>query len=136
MKCRVRAVIEHEGKLFLVRHQGYDTWCLPGGGMDDGESIAAAMKRELLEELGIVAEVGSLLVVHQFERNEHYEGPEFFVRVSNPEAFQDIDLTQTSHGAAEIAEYGFFDRSTLGNLRPAFLQTMQFNDNHIEAVLE
>ncbi len=42
--------------LFLLRHidkpQG-GTWCLPGGKVDPGETLAAAAARELFEETGL-----------------------------------------------------------------------------------
>lgn len=50
---------EYNGKiLFLLRHkdkiQG-ETWCVPGGKVDEGETLAEAALRELQEESGIVA---------------------------------------------------------------------------------
>lgn len=54
----VAAVIDDgEGRVLLAlrpedKHQG-GLWEFPGGKIDDGESAAAALKRELFEELGI-----------------------------------------------------------------------------------
>lgn len=136
MKTRVRAVIEQDGKLFVVQHQGHQTWCLPGGGVDDGESLHAALTREMMEELGVVPDIGPLLVVHQFMRGDLYEGPEFFFRVRNAADFMNIDLTQTTHGAHEIGQFGFYVASGLVDARPSLLTSIKFDDNCPAVVLE
>ncbi len=47
----VRAmVIDGSGCVFLVKHSYIDGWCLPGGGVETGESIMSALVRELAEE--------------------------------------------------------------------------------------
>lgn len=54
IKKRAQAIIIEQGKLLMVRH--FDTtigkhyWCLPGGGIEPGESAEQAVVRELLEE--------------------------------------------------------------------------------------
>ena len=42
------------GRIVLVRHSYQSGWHLPGGGVDRGEAPAAAVIRELREELGFV----------------------------------------------------------------------------------
>ncbi|GAY20093.1 NUDIX domain-containing protein [Sphingobium fuliginis] len=56
LRRKVRAlVINDGGDVLLVRPHGYreGEWTLAGGGVEDGESPVAAMRRELAEELGI-----------------------------------------------------------------------------------
>jgi ADP-ribose pyrophosphatase YjhB (NUDIX family) len=54
-RIRVSAVLRREGRILLCKHEkdGRDNWLLPGGGVNLGESIAAALRRELAEECGI-----------------------------------------------------------------------------------
>jgi ADP-ribose pyrophosphatase YjhB (NUDIX family) len=61
----VMAWIEDEDqKVLLVRQAlGLRLWTLPGGKVKRGESLVKALKRELYEETGLDAQIGSLLGV-------------------------------------------------------------------------
>ena len=48
-----RAVLRRDDGLFAVMHiSKYGVYILPGGGMEDGEAVEEAMRREIAEETG------------------------------------------------------------------------------------
>lgn len=59
----VAAVVEHEGLILACRRRPEKAaggkWEFPGGKIEPSESAAAALIREIQEELGIVVEIGS-----------------------------------------------------------------------------
>lgn len=63
MTLGVRAVVlDADGRVFLVRHSYVAGWHLPGGGVEPGETMIAALARELREEGNI--EVSSPPALH------------------------------------------------------------------------
>ena len=51
-------------KVLLTRRADNGRWCLPGGGMESGESAAEACEREVLEETGLTVRVKRLIGVY------------------------------------------------------------------------
>ncbi|HSJ87691.1 MAG TPA: NUDIX domain-containing protein, partial [Anaerolineales bacterium] len=45
-------LFNHEGKFLLTQRQDNGQWCLPGGAVEPGESLAEACEREVFEETG------------------------------------------------------------------------------------
>ena len=55
----------NKNKVLLVKHTYLNEWALPGGGVEVGESMKDGLKRELLEEVGILCEEESLIGIFQ-----------------------------------------------------------------------
>ncbi len=76
------ALLFQEGKIFAARRGASPypyvahKYEFPGGKIEAGESGVAAVKRELLEELNLKVEVGSLYAKHTFEY------PDFIITLS------------------------------------------------------
>jgi ADP-ribose pyrophosphatase YjhB (NUDIX family) len=54
-RLRVSALLRWQSRVLLCRQEkpGKEYWLLPGGGVDGGETLIAALRRELGEELGL-----------------------------------------------------------------------------------
>jgi ADP-ribose pyrophosphatase YjhB (NUDIX family) len=57
-RIRVSAILRWEGRILLLRHEksSGEIWLLPGGGVQTGESLVRALRRELQEETGLFPE--------------------------------------------------------------------------------
>ena len=66
VRIRVAGILCEKEKILLVSHKKKDNiyWLLPGGGVDYGESLDEALKREFSEELNIDIDVHDLILVN------------------------------------------------------------------------
>ena len=60
----VNVAVIHDGKILLTKRDDFETWILPSGGVEDGESIAQAAIRETKEETGLDVELTRLVGVY------------------------------------------------------------------------
>ncbi len=86
----VGAVIIHpDGRLFLAQRgekakNERGTWEFPGGAVEFGETLAAALQREMREEYGIEIAVGELLDVVDHilpDEGQHWVSPSFLCTI-------------------------------------------------------
>lgn len=130
----VRGIVYKDGQILaqeLINKQGEGRgfFCTPGGGVDPKEDLITALRREMIEETGIEPVIGNLLFVQQFaDTGAHGEEEqlEFFFAIQNPDDYTSIDLSQTSHGLAEMVSCEFIDAKT-SNIYPTFLQEVDID---------
>jgi len=63
-KLIVAALIEKDNKFLLTKEileSGTEYWIIPGGGVEFGENLADAVKREIKEEIGLEIEIIDLI---------------------------------------------------------------------------
>lgn len=53
----VNVAVFQNGRVLLTQREDFEVWCLPGGGVDPGESLAQAAIREVREETGLDVEL-------------------------------------------------------------------------------
>jgi 8-oxo-dGTP diphosphatase len=86
MKRVVAALIEKDGKLLVCQRTRHQTmplkWEFPGGKIEEGEQPRDALRRELEEELGILATVGDEIarIQHEYPNGGMVELRFFIVR--------------------------------------------------------
>ena len=130
-RVNVRGIIFRNGEILVTKFRQDDDsesahWGTFGGGLDIGESLHQGLHREMIEETGIVPEIGKLLFTQQFA-DEEKEYLEFFFHITNTDDYATIDLSSTSHGLLELVRAEFVD-PTKHNVLPSFLQTIDIKD--------
>ncbi|WP_438487133.1 GNAT family N-acetyltransferase [Streptomyces sp. S186] len=110
-----------DGRLLSVRTRGNDTFYLPGGKYEPGETARQALARELSEELGLriaAEELSEAFVVHDVAHGKNGRRLHMTCFTGGP---QDIEPAP----GREIAEYAWFDRAeSFARCAPAHRQVV------------
>lgn len=60
----VNIAVIQDDKILLTQREDFETWILPSGGVEDGESVAQAALRETKEETGLDVELTRLVGIY------------------------------------------------------------------------
>ena len=94
-------VIDPEGRVLLIEHTYIHGWYMPGGGVERGEPMVEALRRELLEEAGIeMTGAPTLLSIH--DNGEMFPGDH--VLIYRIDHWRQLEPTQKG----EILDIGWF----------------------------
>lgn len=111
----VAVIIDTDDRVLLTQRnvppfQG--EWVMPGGKIDLGEPIVAALKREVWEEVGIEVEVGNLIDVFEHvtpgEDNYHF----IIIYYRCTPLYCDVN-----HNKEEVAEARWVERDDIPNYK-------------------
>ena len=109
LRAGASALIFDQGreKVLLTRRADNGLWCLPGGGMDPGESAEEACIREALEETGLHVRVTRLVGV--------YTSPDIIIQYADGNRIQPVTFSFEAEVVGgdlglsdEITAYGYF----------------------------
>jgi 8-oxo-dGTP diphosphatase len=97
MLNRVRAIIIKDDKLLTIKRSKQDLvyFVFPGGGVEQGEDLETAMKRECKEELGVEIKVIENFTSERFDRGE----------IEQLEYFYFCDIVSGELGTGDGPEY-------------------------------
>ena len=68
MKVGANVAIIQDGKILLTKRDDFGVWCLPGGHVDLGESVAETAVREVAEEIGLDVQLTRLVGVYSIPK--------------------------------------------------------------------
>lgn len=115
-KIAVNALVFNDrGEVLLAKRSDNGLWCIPGGHVDLGETLAQACLRELREETGLQGEVERLVGIYSDTKGSLHiaQGPEWHtIRVS----FQCRITGGTLTSSEETSEVKYFDPDHLPTL--------------------
>jgi 8-oxo-dGTP pyrophosphatase MutT (NUDIX family) len=132
--CTGLVLAPDDERLLLVHHRRLDRWLLPGGHVEpDDVTIAAAARREVIEETGVVLADRSTFIgadVHGIPGRKHepyhlHHDLLFAFRAAG----EDLQVSEESHAVAwctpaECDRYGL-----PGNVRRAYSRSLQLKSS-------
>jgi len=97
MLNRVRAIIIKDNKLLTIKRSKQELiyFVFPGGGVEQGEDLETAMKRECKEEIGVEIKIMNNFTSERFDRGE----------IEQLEHFYFCDIVAGELGTGDGPEY-------------------------------
>ncbi len=136
---RVQAIVIRDNKVLLVKHRMRERefFCVPGGGIEDGETKEEAVLRELKEEACVDGEIVRKLSI-QFKPRDMGEVHSYLIRISKDATpFPGID-PELGEDKQTIIGIEWLGLEEIGDVDRAYLWAAGLNriDYFHEALLE
>lgn len=114
-RVTVKGLFVRDGKVLLVKEGAVyeNKWEIPGGGLDFGEDIKVALKREVKEEMGLnvtkISEKPVYVFTHRYENNIRNIGWYYTLVIAYRIELENLNFTPTE----ECEEIGFYSKEDL-----------------------
>jgi 8-oxo-dGTP diphosphatase len=113
IRIRVAALLIEEKKILFIAHKkdNFVYWLLPGGGVNPGESLEEALKREIKEELDIDIKVNDVALICDSiapDESKHIVNICFFCTYNAGTYFLNKEQ--------RLYDFGFFNADEIKNL--------------------
>lgn len=125
--CTAFIFDEAREKVLLTKRADNGLWCLPGGGVDPGESVEETIIRELQEETSLTVRVLRLVGV--------YSDPDWLVVYNDSDAVQIVALNFEAEITAgepvlsdETSDWGYFSLEEVSKLEMLLNHEMRIQD--------
>lgn len=119
MYTGAKALIERDGKVLAIKTEtgSQEFWDIPGGRVEEGETVNEALERELKEEVNLTSvSVGEPIGTYSFRIGENREGEQVNIIVFKVETDQDPSLSD-SEEESHLAEMKWMEPEELAQVK-------------------